>query len=989
MPSNFFHKPENALKRAEELINVGKEADALDTLHDTIKAKRHKQQWSQTHELIMLKHLELCVLLKKQHIAKDALFQYKAITQQINVKSLETVIEFFLKLAEQKTLDAQKTSIEKVEEIDDLDQGDISETLLLAVVSGAAAQDRMDRTVLAPWLRFLWDSYRNCLELLRNNAQVEPLYHNIARLSFKFCQKYQRRTEFRKLCDLMRLHLNQIQKQQHLTHGVKLSSAESLAMMQETRLHQLDTAITMELWQEAYRSAEDVHSMMQLSKDKDKRMVKPASYVNYYDKLALVFWKAGNRLFHAAALLQKYTIYKDMKKSFTQEEAQEQASRVLLATLSIPDGADAPSDLTRHLDIEDQHIANIRMLSNLLRLSVAPTRAGILKECSRLNLPEVANEPTRNLYRLLENNFAPLRMASDMETLLTKVESEDHRQYIEALRMVVATKTLKQISVMYDAISWSRVRKIIPYYNDIELERLVVDVAKHRYVRAQIDHRGQCLRFGAADATLAGGVDLEDAGGFTGDDTQLGVEGIRSHLELMYNKLRAAVDILDGDKKREELIEKVKHHAKQYELNKQNEINRIVGRAKKIEHYKEIKEKERQEQTRAAQIEKEKREEANRIAELQRLEKESIEHEKKRKQAEHDDVQYKIKLERLRKMAQQAVYQGIIKEIGDDAFFKMDPDTLVKEQRERVDKERLETQKRLQQQEKQFDHHVRALHLEEMMERKALMMKRTKEAPQLHDAYENTKIAKAIVAHERQIKLWEMWAHVKEDALGFMNQTQDELKDNFEKVIYREWEEKLRAVRDQRLADRHAERKAERRAMYYKEKADEERRKRDEEERARQAQLDEFRKMERPPRQDHRGERRGGDRDRMEESRSTQDSNWRKGETTSSGPSSRSMGSGPFPPRDRQPMRERTENPPSAASQDTAWRAKTDSAPPPRPIANRPPTDRVERAAPPSNVPGGTWARGNVIKKESGKIRIPYTFSKKPEKKDCKCARHA
>ena len=48
-------------------------------------------------------------------------------------------------------------------------------SLLLAVVSGAAAQDRMDRTVLAPWLRFLWDSYRNCLELLRNNAQARNL----------------------------------------------------------------------------------------------------------------------------------------------------------------------------------------------------------------------------------------------------------------------------------------------------------------------------------------------------------------------------------------------------------------------------------------------------------------------------------------------------------------------------------------------------------------------------------------------------------------------------------------------------------------------------------------------------------------------------------------------------------------------------------------------------------------------------------------------
>ncbi|EFO12998.1 hypothetical protein LOAG_15533 [Loa loa] len=116
-------------------------------------------------------------------------------------------------------------------------------------------------------------------------------------------------------------------------------------------------------------------------------------------QLALVFWKAGNRLFHAAALLQKYIIYKDMKKTFSMEEAMDQATRVLLATLAIPDGADNPSDLTRHLDIEEQHIANMRLLSNLLRLPVAPTRAGILKEITRLNLPDVAVESARTLYR--------------------------------------------------------------------------------------------------------------------------------------------------------------------------------------------------------------------------------------------------------------------------------------------------------------------------------------------------------------------------------------------------------------------------------------------------------------------------------------------------------------------------------------------------------------------------------------------------------------
>lgn len=56
----------------------------------------------------------------------------------------------------------------------------------------------------------------------------------------------------------------------------------------------------------------------------------------------------------------------------------------------------------------------------------------------------------------------------------------------------------------------------------------------------------------------------------------------------------------------------------------------------------------------------------------------------------------------------------------------------------------METQKRLQQQEKVFDHHVRAIHLEEMLERKAVMMQRIAEAPKAHEEYENRRIQKAM-----------------------------------------------------------------------------------------------------------------------------------------------------------------------------------------------------------------------------------------------------
>lgn len=52
--------------------------------------------------------------------------------------------------------------------------------ILLSSVSSEDAQDRSDRILLTPWVKFLWEAYRNVLELLRNNNRVERLYHETA-----------------------------------------------------------------------------------------------------------------------------------------------------------------------------------------------------------------------------------------------------------------------------------------------------------------------------------------------------------------------------------------------------------------------------------------------------------------------------------------------------------------------------------------------------------------------------------------------------------------------------------------------------------------------------------------------------------------------------------------------------------------------------------------------------------------------------------------
>ena len=55
-------------------------------------------------------------------------------------------------------------------------------SLLLSAVSVEGNQDRNDRAILTPWVKFLWESYRQCLDLLRNNNSVEKLYQDVAQM---------------------------------------------------------------------------------------------------------------------------------------------------------------------------------------------------------------------------------------------------------------------------------------------------------------------------------------------------------------------------------------------------------------------------------------------------------------------------------------------------------------------------------------------------------------------------------------------------------------------------------------------------------------------------------------------------------------------------------------------------------------------------------------------------------------------------------------
>lgn len=102
-----FARPENALKRADELQLVGQKLSALQQLHDVVTSKKHRT-WSKTYEEIMFKLIDLCVEMKKRNHAKEALMQYRNMCQQVNINSLEEVIKYYLNKATEKAEEARQ-----------------------------------------------------------------------------------------------------------------------------------------------------------------------------------------------------------------------------------------------------------------------------------------------------------------------------------------------------------------------------------------------------------------------------------------------------------------------------------------------------------------------------------------------------------------------------------------------------------------------------------------------------------------------------------------------------------------------------------------------------------------------------------------------------------------------------------------------------------------------------------------------------------------
>ncbi len=135
-------KPENVLKRVNELIqnSSGKSAErekrlGLEQLH-ALFANSKRKQWQKVYEPIMKRHLELCVDLRDNRLAKDGLHQYRNMSLNADPNSLEVVILHLIDLAEKRAAVAKQkaddVAIAAAAMISDLDLEESPESIMLS-----------------------------------------------------------------------------------------------------------------------------------------------------------------------------------------------------------------------------------------------------------------------------------------------------------------------------------------------------------------------------------------------------------------------------------------------------------------------------------------------------------------------------------------------------------------------------------------------------------------------------------------------------------------------------------------------------------------------------------------------------------------------------------------------------------------------------------------------------------------------------------------
>lgn len=547
-------------------------------------------------------------------------------------------------------------------------------------------------------------------------------------------------------------------------------TAESIELHLQTRFAQLETASSLRLFTEGFRTVEDIYNILQISRSRRKipgvNIPPPKAKIlaAYYEKLTNLFWVSENYLFHAFAWYKYYSLCKEYNRGMSAEMKKRQASAVLLAALCIPattaekggrrNGA-GNKTLGQQRDaiqttVEDD-IAKEKMarLATLLGFhTTEPSREAILAEIRSRNIMEDVPDYLRELYVVLEDTTDPLAMVERSRSLLDKLHAEtgvmtlsetkaaaadgaqdeapveDHTlaKYVQPLTNVLILKLIFNLSSAYHTISIDHVKNLTSGLGISfeQMEKSIVLSTQSRALSVRIDHRLGCIRFGSA---------------------ALESDRMRGQLSTLAKRLTTACNIISPPDVNAISAERAPIYA-EVRANLEYEHLATLERRIIIEKRKEEAERQVQERLRKEEAARKAEELARKAEEDRRLAREQKMREREKLQKIQEEMDAMEKKRYLTAMGRS------VDKMTAEELKTVDTVALAKEHAEKATKKREEAERKVKEAARQLDYLVRATRIEELARIKQSFEERVKEDKQ---RYEEEVVERAKQAKEQWI----------------------------------------------------------------------------------------------------------------------------------------------------------------------------------------------------------------------------------------------
>ena len=430
-------------------------------------SKKYRNYSPQLEEIV--KHfIDLSSNQLTYRALRDILVNYKIICQNSSVASIQRVFEYAITTCQQKMT---SLSAEDVDQIEDLD-------IPFAECSHKNFKD----------LRFTWEIYKTIMDILKNNNKFEDLFAKVIRAAFSFCVQFDRKCEFKRLCDFLHGSLNSMIKSNAAAAGnakasyfsINLSLLESSSYQVDIRMAEVNSAIHLGCWNEAFKVLEDLQVLFSIT----KKSLPSVVLLDYFRMVFSVLISSPDpnyQVLSCATLLKCLGIV--VGKGLWQGEKDKLrilCDRILLSFMSIPIFVS-----TDKLS-EDERFMRI---ASFIGLQSIPTRQSLQKDISVMKGSVIFTSASQSLVE----QFKSFDHCEDFGPLMKFVSNENYLQFasfIEQNLNVILLKNILLSNTCKDFDLKSLIRRFPSCFIDqLSFERFLIVTCKDLFnVRILIDH---------------------------------------------------------------------------------------------------------------------------------------------------------------------------------------------------------------------------------------------------------------------------------------------------------------------------------------------------------------------------------------------------------------------------------------------------------------------------------------------------------------------